>query len=86
MFSWSSGVTRRPSGSTTSTYPAQRVAQTVEGSIRPPEYSRSQHIQSYLTDETLKKSTRKVSAGESSRIYFPQTRLTSSRYLLMILF
>lgn len=61
MFSWSSSQ-RRPS---TSTYPAQRVAQTVQGSIRPPEHSRSQHIQSYLNDETLKRSTRKVSAGMS---------------------
>lgn len=66
MFSWNS---KRPSSTTTSTYPAQRVATTVQGSIRPPEYTRSQHIDSYLNDETLKRSTRKVSAGRCYLIH-----------------
>lgn len=59
MFSWNSQ--RRP---VPTTYPANRgstvVAQTVQGSIRAPVHSRAQHLQSFLNDPTLKRSTRKV--------------------------
>jgi hypothetical protein len=54
------------------------AATAIQGTIRPPppssgstaggpaavEYTRQQHLESYLQDETLSKSTRKVSAGE----------------------
>jgi hypothetical protein len=65
MFSWS---TDRPKP-TGPTYPANRststpVAQIVQGSIRPPELTRAQHLESYLNDDVLKKSTRRVSTGK----------------------
>lgn len=75
MFSWSGNN----SSSTTTTrnqYPGRRasrsnntheVAMPVEGSIRPPNgesYSRAQHLQSYVEDPTLKRSTRRVSTGK----------------------
>ena len=64
MFSWS---TDRPNP-TGSIYPASRststpLAQIVQGSIRPPELTRAQHLQSFLNDDVLKKSTRRVSTG-----------------------
>lgn len=80
MFSWS---TARPKGNATSTtYPGSRVtpvAQTVQGSIRPPEYTRLQHLESYLNDDVLKRSTRRVSEGmyERSR----QTSCFSTTYI-----
>ena len=40
------------------------VAQTIQGSIRAPEYTRAKHLESYLNDPTLQRSTRKVSAGK----------------------
>jgi hypothetical protein len=58
MFSWSNNqaATTRTQAAT---YPA------VRGSIRPPpEYTRQQHLDSFVDDETLKRSTRKVSAGK----------------------
>lgn len=69
MFSWSAsrkgGTGGRPSNNMSS-YPASRppVAQTIQGTIRPPDISRQQHLDSYTKDATLMRSTRKVSAGE----------------------
>ncbi|GKY94100.1 hypothetical protein MPSEU_000376400 [Mayamaea pseudoterrestris] len=66
MFSWSnnsatSNTTTRPQAAASSgIFPA------VRGSIRPPEYSRQQHLESFLEDETLKRSTRKVSTDDST--------------------
>jgi hypothetical protein len=64
---------------TTSPSPGQRrtsanlssstfIAPTIRGSIRAPsssqqQYTRQEHLDSYLNDETLKRSTRKVSDG-----------------------
>ena len=66
MFSWSSQSRGTPSpgypGSRTHTPPR---AQAISGSIRPPEHTRAQHIESYLNDDTLKRSTRRVSAGKT---------------------
>jgi hypothetical protein len=64
MFFWS----KQTPSATTSTYPAHRVATTVQGSIRPPEYTRSQHIDSYLNDETLKRSTRKAAVAKCRQV------------------
>ena len=65
MFSWSTPSSRGTGPQPG--YPGARtsnvVAQPIVGSIRPPEYSRAQHIESYLNDNTLKKSTRRVSSG-----------------------
>jgi len=76
MFSWSTSATRsQPSpgypGARTSSRSPQR-AQIISGSIRPPEVSRAQHIESYLNDDTLKRSTRRVSTGGLScrRVFF----------------
>eukprot|EP00548_Thalassiothrix_antarctica_P000030 CAMPEP_0194139394 /NCGR_PEP_ID=MMETSP0152-20130528/9035_1 /TAXON_ID=1049557 /ORGANISM="Thalassiothrix antarctica, Strain L6-D1" /LENGTH=367 /DNA_ID=CAMNT_0038837193 /DNA_START=223 /DNA_END=1326 /DNA_ORIENTATION=+ len=88
MFSWSKQKgSRRPGiagdypGATT-----HRKAHTIQGSIRPPEFTREQHIDSYFQDAILKKSTRKVSVDDSTydtvfqttagdalilRVYFP---------------
>lgn len=68
MFSWSSAATRRPP---TTDYPGSRtspavVAQTIGGSIRPPDITRAQHLESYLQDDHLKRSTRRVSHGRNS--------------------
>lgn len=66
MFQWSG---RRPSsvsstGSGSSGYPGSRVAPTIAGSIRPPPcLTRQQHLDSYLDDPTLQRSTRRVSNG-----------------------
>jgi hypothetical protein len=39
-------------------------APTIQGSIRgPSSFTRAQHLEAYLNDETLKRSTRRVSAG-----------------------
>lgn len=75
MFSWSSASRSTPPAPG---YPGTRtannnsssplVAQPISGSIRPPEYTRAQHIESYLNDDTLKRSTRRVSAG-TSKVY-----------------
>jgi len=71
MFSWgNSGKGRRSSQS--SSYPGTRVdstppvAQTIPGSIRPPAFTRQQHLDSYLNDATLKASTRRVSNDDST--------------------
>jgi len=80
MFSWSS-ARQRPPGTG---YPASRltpVAQTVQGSIRPPEYTRSQHLESYLNDDTLKRSTRRVSADDST--YDTVFQTTSGEALIL---
>ena len=54
MFQWSSN--RR--GASTA----------IQGSIRPPEHSRVQHLDSYLKDATLQRSTRRVPPGESNHM------------------
>ena len=69
MFSWS----QNGSSGGGNQYPGRRMkrgsnnpaaATAVEGSIRPPaDFTRAQHLESYLEDATLKRSTRKVSAG-----------------------
>mmetsp|Transcript_17996 Transcript_17996/g.27863 ORF Transcript_17996/g.27863 Transcript_17996/m.27863 type:complete len:385 (+) Transcript_17996:49-1203(+) len=66
MFSWSSSST-----STKNTYPGRRTghkhATAIQGTIRAPkEYSRAQHLQSYLEDSTLQRSTRRVSADDTT--------------------
>ena len=48
------------SSSTTTTTTA---ATAIRGTIRPPDYTREQHLESYLKDVTLQRSTRRVSAG-----------------------
>ncbi|KAG7356766.1 Modifier of rudimentary Modr protein [Nitzschia inconspicua] len=74
MFSWSNGGT---SSSTTtaraSSYPGRRLGNVhtpVAGSIRPPstnsEITRAQHLQSYLEDSTLQRSTRRVSSDDTT--------------------
>lgn len=67
MFSWSS-TSRKGGTGGRSGYPAANrtpaVAQTIQGTIRPPEFSRQQHLDSYRNDTTLQRSTRKVSQGE----------------------
>lgn len=61
MFQWSN---KRSSGSSANSgYPGSRTATTIQGSIRPPTITRKEHIDSYLLDTNLKKSTRKVSKG-----------------------
>ena len=81
MFSWSQTATKRQSSSSSSSsqYPGRRInnntrngvtAPVVEGSIRPPpspqDLTRAQHLESYLEDATLQRSTRRVSAGTFS--------------------
>jgi len=68
MFSWSHSSRK---GSNANRYPAQQqqqqpvvVAQTIQGTIRPPDFTRQQHLESYCHDDILKRSTRKVSTGE----------------------
>lgn len=79
MFSWSQTSTKRQSSTSASNahqYPGKRsssrngksgVHTPLEGSIRPPtngsELTRAQHLESYLKDPTLQRSTRKVSSG-----------------------
>lgn len=65
MFSWSQTSTKR-----NTQYPGRRQANAVttatalEGSIRPPStLTRAQHLESYLQDSTLSRSTRRVSTG-----------------------
>lgn len=60
MFSW--GANRRENETSTST-PTTTTATAIQGSIRPPDYTRQQHLDSYLNDEMLKRSTRRVSTG-----------------------
>jgi hypothetical protein len=66
MFQWNSNN----SAATTNRmrYPGQRTtvtAQSIQGTIRPPsEYTHAQHLDSYLQDETLKRSTRVVPPGK----------------------
>ena len=64
---------KRTSGSSSSQYPGRRVHTPVEGSIRPSgsDYSRAQHLKSYVDDSTLQRSTRRVSAGTNSTYIFP---------------
>jgi len=78
MFSWSSANRAErstPRGTPNAGYPGTRTppsnsspvrAQAINGSIRPPDLTRAQHIESYLNDETLKRSTRRVSADDST--------------------
>jgi hypothetical protein len=54
---------------------ASGAATAIQGSIRPPAsssdnvpYSRQQHLDSYLMDDTLSKSTRRVSTGMFFRV------------------
>jgi hypothetical protein len=72
-------LTNRRSGSgagaaaaTVNSAGAPFIAPTIRGSIRPPAQapptSRQEHLDSYLNDETLKRSTRRVSPG-TSKIY-----------------
>jgi hypothetical protein len=68
MFSWSNN--NNDGGRRSRAYPGHRAssaaaAQPIEGSIRPPDsqYSRAQHLSSYLEDPTLSRSTRRVSSG-----------------------
>lgn len=69
MFSWSHGGSGSSGGSgSRNQYPGRRsskyTATAVEGTIRAPtDYTRAQHLQSFLEDSTLKRSTRRVSAG-----------------------
>jgi hypothetical protein len=60
----------RPSASTTAGAGAATAATAIQGSIRPPPsndstnpFTRQQHLDSYLMDDTLSKSTRRVSTG-----------------------
>jgi hypothetical protein len=62
----------RPSASTTTGAGsgAAAAATAIQGSIRPPPsndsanpFTRQQHLDSYLMDDTLSKSTRRVSTG-----------------------
>lgn len=76
---------RRNSETTSST---TFVAPAIRGSIRPPslqqgqqQHTRQEHLESYLNDETLKRSTRKVSYG--MYMYF---NIVSFTFLLLISF
>ena len=64
MFQWSTNRRR----TSESTYPANRTGNVVtgiQGTIRPPEkYTRVQHLESYLNDATLKRSTRRIPPGK----------------------
>jgi len=71
MFSWSQTATKRQSSA--SQYPGRRSsngvhAPVVEGSIRPPnkDLTRAQHLESYLEDATLQRSTRRVSSDDTT--------------------
>ncbi|CAB9499002.1 Modifier of rudimentary (Mod(r)) protein [Seminavis robusta] len=68
MFSWSTPAGR---GTPNAGYPGARNASPVRatainGTIRAPEFTRAQHIESYLNDGTLKRSTRQVSQDDST--------------------
>ena len=45
---------------------ATGVATAIRGTIRPPEFSRKQHIDSYVENDMLRRSTRRVSTGTFS--------------------
>mmetsp|Transcript_33124 Transcript_33124/g.54690 ORF Transcript_33124/g.54690 Transcript_33124/m.54690 type:complete len:389 (-) Transcript_33124:318-1484(-) len=80
MFSWSS--TSRKGGGRG--YPAANntpVAQTIQGTIRPPEFSRQQHLESYRNDATLQRSTRKVSQDDTT--YDTVFQTTSGEALIL---
>lgn len=72
MFQWNSNSGSSSNGSNPTTnrmrYPGQRTtvtAQSIQGTIRAPsEYTHAQHLDSYLQDETLKRSTRVVPPGK----------------------
>ena len=66
MFRTKPGTTASSSTSAASS----SAATVIQGSIRPPgapppDYTRQQHLDSYLQDDTLSKSTRRVSTGET---------------------
>ncbi|KAL7580004.1 hypothetical protein ACA910_004994 [Epithemia clementina (nom. ined.)] len=76
MLSWSStGRTRGAAAAASSSYPGSRsgsattTATTVQGTVRPPNssgHSRSQHLESYLKDDILGRSTMKVSQDDTT--------------------
>lgn len=72
MFQWSNNTNTSSSSSnpTTNRMRGQRTtvtAQSIQGTIRAPsEYTHAQHLDSYLQDETLKRSTRVVPPGKSA--------------------
>lgn len=57
-------TTAAAAASTTTT--TTQAATAIRGTIRPPDYTREQHLESYLKDVTLQRSTRRVSADDST--------------------
>jgi len=91
MFSWNTGGGGDPHRRTQSSSDAATPTTTapiIEGSIRPPSdysntsnYTRQQHLDSYLKDETLARSTRKVSTGT---YYYSRTKLGQEQPFLLL--
>lgn len=87
MFSWSNNATTTTSRR--NQYPGRRTSQSttanaIAGSIRPPssrQYSRAEHLKSYLEDATLQRSTRQVSAGTyiSTKLFYESRAIRGSR-------
>lgn len=64
MFSWSS--TKQYPGTRRTPANPNVVAQPVQGTIRPPEHTRAKHLESFLGDSVLKRSTRRVSRDDTT--------------------
>jgi hypothetical protein len=98
MFQWSANRRRTDSGSGTGAYPAMRAvmaASSIQGSIRPPAgATREQHLDSYLNDATLKRSTRRIPPGKvkdcglacAAPVYAKGSRDVSRDYILLYLY
>eukprot|EP00980_Cylindrotheca_fusiformis_P000940 scaffold248_cov111-Cylindrotheca_fusiformis.AAC.17 len=72
MFSWSNGNGNGSKKHPSAQYPGRRLkreATPIEGSIRSAstsEYTRAQHLSSYIDDNTLQRSTRRVSSDDTT--------------------